>query len=92
MGLQQIAKILDKIVTGEDPITAINREGKQIRDEIFAAIDKIETVFSDTRTGPCMEKSIEQCQGAFLVSAGTKLDADKCVERQEAGSDWPPVP
>jgi len=87
MGLQQIAKIVDKIVSGEDPTTAIDREGKQVWAETFDAIHKVETLFAGTRTVDGMEKTIEQCQGSFLVSAETKLSADKCVEGLKAALD-----
>ena len=87
MGLQQIAKIVDKIIKGEDPTTAIAPEGVQVWDESFAAIQKVETLFSDTTTVSGMEKSIEECQGSFLVSAETKLSADKCVEGFKAALD-----
>jgi len=84
MGMQLIAKIIDKIIGGEDPTTAIDREGKQVWAETFDAINKVETLFDATRTAAGMEKTAEQCQGAFLVSAETKLSADKCVESFKA--------
>jgi hypothetical protein len=84
MGMQLIAKIIDKIVSGEDPTTAIDREGKQVWAETFDAINKVETLIEGTRTAAGMEKTAEQCQGAFLVSAETKLSADKCVESFKA--------
>jgi hypothetical protein len=86
MGMQLIAKIIEKMVNGEDPTTALGREGKQNWDETIAVMKKVETLMSG-RTVEDMEKSMEECQGAFLVSAETKLSADKCVESFKAALD-----
>ena len=83
MGMQMIAKIVEKIVNGEDPTTALKKEGSQNWSETIAVLKKVETLMSG-RTVEEMEKSMDECQGAFLVSAETKLSADKCVESFKA--------
>lgn len=47
--------------------------------ETIAVLEKVETLMSG-RSAEEMEKSLEECQGAFLVSAETKLSAEKYVE------------
>ena len=79
MGLQLIAKIVEKIVNGEDPTTALASESRQNWNETMAVLQKVQTLLSG-RTPEEMEKSLEECQGTFLVSPETKLSADKCVE------------
>lgn len=83
MGLQLVAKIVEKIVNGEDPTTALQKEGSQNWNETIAVLKKVETLMSGA-TAEEMEKSLEECQGAFLVSPETKLSADKCVESFKA--------
>lgn len=78
-GLQLLAKIIEKMVNGEDPATALAAEGAQNFDETLAVLQKVETLLSGANVAQ-MEKSIEECQGAILVSAQTKLSAEKCVE------------
>ena len=79
MGMQLIAKIVEKIVNGEDPAAALGPENLQNWNEDMAILAKVETLLSG-RNAEQMEKSLEECQGAFLVSPETKLSADKCVE------------
>ncbi len=83
MGMQLIAKIIEKILNGEDPTTALKKEGSQNWSETIAVLKKVETLMSDATVAD-MEKSLDECQGAFLVSAETKLSADKSVESFKA--------
>ena len=79
MGMQQVAKIVEKILAGEDPTSALGPEGWQNWNETMAVLDKVATLMSGGSADK-MEKDLEECQGAFLVSAETKLSADACVE------------
>jgi hypothetical protein len=79
MGMQQVAEIVEKIIAGEDPTTALGPEGWQNWNETMAVLDKVATLMAGGSADK-MEKDLEECQGAFLVSAATKLSADKCVE------------
>lgn len=79
MGMQQVAKIVEKILAGEDPTTALGPEGWQNWNETMAVLDKVAGLMAGTSADK-MEKDLEECQGAFLVSAATKLSADKCVD------------
>ncbi len=82
-GYQLLAKIADKLVEGEDPTTALSPEEVQIFLETAAALEKVESAFDGADVAQ-MEASMEHCAGAFLVSAETKLSADKCVEEFKA--------
>jgi hypothetical protein len=86
MGLQQIADIVEKTVNGEDPTTVLAPEQLQNWNSTIGALAKVESLMSGSSAGE-MEKSLEECQGAILVSPETKLSADKYVESIKAALD-----
>jgi hypothetical protein len=80
---QLLAKIAEKLAKGEDPTTALLPEELQVVQETLAGMELVKGAFEGASAAQ-MEKSLEECGGAFLVSTETKLSAQKGVEAFKA--------